>query len=148
MLQPFLSACYISELKSKRKRSDQISAAAQAASSVSDWLSQIVQSTELNSVYVRGTFEYESLNREEKNRFTLLIMHLLRSAESVWQYQKIGVIDPEYWDSIESTVERIVGTAGATRCYKHNRETLSAGFANVVDDILSRAEHSNMGSTD
>jgi len=139
-LAVFISLVYLATQIRNSKRSDQISAASLAAASVDEWLGQIVRDSELNNVFMRGQSDFDSLSPEEKNRFALLIIQLLRASEIVWQFYKADAIESDYWASFESTLKRIVGTAGGIRCYERNRAFMGQGFSCVVDDILNRSE--------
>jgi hypothetical protein len=139
-LAVFISLIYLATQIRNSKRSDQINAASQAASAVDEWLGQIVRDKELNEMFMRGQTDFDSLSPEEKNRFALLIIQLLRAAEIVWQFHRADAIEKDYWNSFESTIERIVGTVGGTRCYERNSAYLGKGFIAVVDDILSQSK--------
>ena len=139
-LAVFISLIYLATQIRNSKRSDQINAASQAAASVDEWLGQIVRDGELNSMFMRGQSDFDSLTPEEKNRFALLIVQLLRASEIVWQFYRSGAIESDYWSSFESTLQRIVGSEGGRRCYERNRDFLGQGFMVLVDDILNRSE--------
>jgi hypothetical protein len=136
----FTSLVYLATQIRNSKRSDQINASSLAAAAVDNWLGQIVRDSELNDLYMRALSDFQSLSGEEKNRFALLVIQLLRALETVWRFYRSGAIEPDYWASFEATIKRIVGTAGGTICYKNNRGYLGSGFACVVDDILNRIE--------
>ena len=136
----FVSLIYLATQIRNSKRSDQINAASQAAASVDEWLGQIVRDSELNSMFMRGQSDFDSLTPEEKNRFALLIVQLLRASEIVWQFYRSGAIESDYWLSFESTLQRIVGSAGGRRCFERNRDFMGQAFIGLVDDLLTRSE--------
>ncbi len=137
----FVSLIYFAAQIRNSKRSDQIIAASQAASAVDEWLGQIVRDAELHELYRRGLGDYASLTRQEKSRFTTLIVQFLRSVETIWLHRQMDTIDAEYWRSLETSVERIVGSAGGRRAFDRHRGVLTAGFVHDVDVILGRSEH-------
>ena len=137
----FISLVYLAVQIKNSKRSDQIIAASQAASAVDEWIGQIVRDGELHDLYRRGLSEYESLSREEKSRFAMLIMQFLRSTETIWLHRQMDTIDTDYWFSVESSIARIVGSFGGIRAFERNRELLSADFVGRVETILSRSEN-------
>jgi len=134
----FISLIYLAVQIKNSKRSDQIIAASQAASAVDEWIGQIVRDGELHDLYRRGLTEYESLSREDKSRFAMLIMQFLRSTETIWLHRQMDTIDSGYWSSVERTIARIVGSAGGARSFERNREMLSTSFACRIEDILNR----------
>lgn len=141
-----ISLIYLAVQIRNGRRSDQNIAASQAASQTTDWVGQIVLHGELNELYMRGSADFNSLTREEKNRFAWLIMQFLRSIEGIWHLYQSGTIDPDYWASYEATVRRILGNAGATRCFERNRELLSSRFVSAVDEMLSGVGPSQHGA--
>jgi hypothetical protein len=132
----FISLLYLAVQIRDSKKSDQIIAAAQAASAVDQWIGQFVRDAELCDLYRRGATDYESLSHEEKNRFGWLIVQFIRSVETIWLHHRIGAIDPGYWSSIEVTARRIVGTIGGLRTFERNRELVSHEFSKVMENIL------------
>jgi hypothetical protein len=136
----FASLVYLATQIRDSKRSDQIVAASQAASAVDEWIGQIVRDGELYDLYRRGLSEYESLSREEKGRFALLIMQFLRSVETVWIHKKMGAIDPSYWMTIELSIKAVIGSVGGTRAFDRQRDVISPEFASLIDEILPQTE--------
>lgn len=132
----FISLVYLASQIRNSKRSDQVIAASQAASASLEWIGQLVGDGELNELFMRGSADFESLNREEKYRFSWLIMQFLRSVEGVWLLYKADAIDAESWTSYEQTISAVASSEGAIYCYKRNRSVLDCRFANEVDKIL------------
>ena len=132
----FISLVYLAVQIRDSKKSDQIIAAAQAASAVDQWIGQFVRDAELCDLYRRGATDYESLSHEEKNRFGWLIVQFIRSVEAIWLHHRMGAIDSGYWSSMEITARRIVGTIGGLRTFERNRESVSHEFSNVMENIL------------
>lgn len=141
-----ISLIYLAVQIRNGRRSDQNIAVSQAVSQTTNWVGQIVLHGELNELYMRGSEDFNSLTREEKNRFAWLIMQFLRSIEGIWRLYQSGTIDPDYWASYESTVRRILGSAGATRCFERNRDLLSFNFVSAVDGMVSSGGPSQRGA--
>lgn len=136
----FISLLYLALQIRSSRRSDQIVAAAEAASAVDEWIGQIVRDEDLYELYRRGLTDYESLSREEKGRFTLLILQFLRSLEAIWFHLQLGAIEPGYWSSMKISMRRVVGSNGGLRSFDRNRAFLSSEFASVVQEILDETE--------
>lgn len=132
----FISLLYLAVQIRSSRRSDQIVAAAEAASAVDDWIGQIVRDEKLYELYRRGLSDYQSLTREEKGRFFLLIVQFIRSMEAIWFQLQLGAIAPGYWTSMEKTIRGIVGSIGGLRSFEKSRDFLSPEFASVVQKIL------------
>jgi hypothetical protein len=132
----FISLLYLAVQIRSSRRSDQIVAAAQAASAVDEWIGQIVRDEDLFKLYRQGMSDYESLSREEKGRFGMLILQFLRSTEAIWFHVRLGAIEPAYWASMKTSIGLIVNSIGGSRSFERNRMTLSPEFVSVVQEIL------------
>ena len=80
----FISLLYLALQIKDSKRSEQNIASATLSTNIDLWVRQIVQYKELCELYRLGIDEYDSLDRAEKVRFSLLIFQFLRSAEAGW----------------------------------------------------------------
>lgn len=136
----FISLLYLAVQIRSSRRSDQVVAAAEAASAVDEWIGQIVRDEKLYGLYRRGLSDYESLTREEKKgRFFLLVVQFIRSMEAIWFQLQLGATEPGYWSSMEKTIRRFVGSIGGLRSLEKSRDFLSPEFASVVQKILDEA---------
>ncbi len=136
----FISLLYLALQIRNSRRSDQIAAAAGAASTINEWIGQIVRDETLYDLYRRGLTDYESLNRSEKGRYSLLLFQLLRSGETAWTQMQIGVVDAGYWAGVEATVSFVFRTTGGTRFLAKNSRFFGADFCGVVQKILAEAD--------
>lgn len=141
-LAVFVSLLYLALQIRSSRRSDQIVAAAEAASAVDQWIGQIVRDENLYDLYHRGLVAYESLSREEKGRFGLLILQFLRRVETVWSHRRLGVIDLSYWSSLEVAIVRVIGTVGGRRGFRKHVDTLTPEFSTLIERILERQNSS------
>ena len=91
---------------------------------------------ELHDIYMRGLFEPETLTREQRGRFELLVMQLLRGTESGWLQVEWGLVDMDYWEGFRETVKLIVGSKAGKRAFDRNRKLLSLSFAAEIDKIV------------
>ena len=96
----------------------------------------------LYDLYHRGLVAYESLSREEKGRFGLLILQFLRRVETVWSHRRLGVIDLSYWSSLEVAIVRVIGTGGGRRGFRKHVDTLTPEFSTLIERILERQNSS------
>ena len=136
----FISLLYLALQIRNSRRSDQIIAAAGAASAVHDWIGQIVRDETLYDLYRRGLTEYESLNRSEKGRFSLLLFQLFRSGETGWVQLQMGLLDAGYWAGVEETLTHVFRTPGGIRFLAKNSGFFRADFCVAVQKILAEAD--------
>ena len=139
----FISLLYLALQIKDSKRSDQIIASATLSRTIDLWVRQIVQDKELCELYRRGINEYDSLDRAEKVRFSLLIFQFLRNCEAGWIQTKSDVIDRSYWLGVEQTIVPVVGSVGGRRAFKKHQRSLGPEFAEVVRTMLDAPEASN-----
>lgn len=135
-----ISLLYLASQIRGSRRSDQIIAVAESASAVDAWIGHIARDEKLFDLYRRGMTDYESLSREEKGRFSFLILQFLRSMEALWLQRKLGAMDDQYWTSMLVATEAVVGSPGGMRAFQRYRETLSLDFTDAVQRILEKAD--------
>lgn len=136
----FISLLYLALQIRNSRRSDQIVAAAGAASAVHDWIGQIVRDETLYDLYRRGLTDYESLSRSEKGRYSLLLFQLFRSAETGWAQLQMGLMDAGYWAGVEETLVFVFRTPGGRRFLAKNSRFFRADFCAAAQKILTEAD--------
>jgi len=141
-LAVFISLSYLAMQIRSSRRSDQIVVAADAASAVDQWLGQVVRDENLYVLYRRGLIDYNSLSREEKGRFALLILQYLRRLEAVWFHHEAGTISASYWKSLVAALELSLSAEGGAHSFKKYAGTLTPEFADFVNNLLSEIEMS------
>lgn len=145
----FISLLYLAWQIRNSRRSDQILAAAGAASAIRDWIGQIVRDETLYDLYRRGLMDYESLSRPEKGRYSLLLFQLFRAGETAWTQMQMGVGDPGYWAGVKTTLVFVFRTIGGQRFFAKNSSFFNPDFCAAVQKILAEAEsteNSNHGA--
>ncbi len=144
----FISLLYLALQIRNSRRSDQVVASAGVASTIHDWIGQIVRDETLYDLYRRGLTDYESLSRAEKGRYSLLLFQLLRSTETGWLQMQMGVVDVGYWAGVEATLSYVFSTAGGKSVLAKNKRYFSADFCGAVQKILAEADSSENTSHD
>jgi hypothetical protein len=119
-------------------RANQLIAIARLAEATEQWLGQIVQNEKLYEIYRVGILDSEALSREERGRFDLLVVQLLRSVESGWFQQKWGLVDSDYWDGFMRSVNVVVGSEGGRCAFARNRDVFAPKFAEAVDTAIAK----------
>ena len=136
----FISLLYLALQIRNSRRSDQIVAAAGAASAVQNWIAQIVRDEALYDLYRRGLTEYESLSRSEKGRYSLLLFQLFRSAETGWGQLQMGLVDAGYWTGVEETLTHVFGTTGGISFLAKNSRFFRPDYCAAVQKLLAEAD--------
>ena len=144
----FISLLYLALQIRNSRRSDQIAAAAGAATAVQNWIGQIVRDEMLYDLYRRGMTDYDSLSRSEKGRYSLLLFQLFRSAENGWVQMQIGVVDAAYWSGVEATLIHILRTTGGARFLAKSGSFFGTDFLGAVQRIMVEADSTENISDD
>ena len=132
----FISLLYLALQIRNSRRTDQIIAAAQTASSVEEWIGQIVRDGELYALYRKGLTDYDSLEPNDRGRFSLLILQFLRSMEVMWLQRNHGAIDDEYWSGMKVAIGDVISTSGGSKSFARYRRALDPGFVKLVEQAL------------
>ena len=129
----------------QNSRSNQHMAIARLAEGSENWLGQIVQNEKLYEIYRLGLLDPSALSREERGRFELLIVQLLRSVESGWFQRNWGLMDSDYWDGFMRSVIVVVGSEGGSRAFARNRDVFARGFAEAVEEAIEKRSAEDLG---
>jgi len=144
----FISLLYLALQIRNSRRSDQIVAAAEAASAVQDWIGQIVRDETLYDLYRRGITDYGSLSRSEKGRYSLLLTQFFRNAETGWLQMQMGVVDTAYWSGVEATLIYILGTPGGASFLAKNGRFFGTDFLSAMQKVLLESDSTEKISHD
>ena len=117
-------------------RSNQHMAITRLAEGSEHWLGQIVQNEKLYEIYRAGILAPETLSREDRGRFDMLIVQLLRTVESGWLQRNWGVMDSDYWDGFIRSVIVVVGSEGGKRAFAINRDVFAPEFAKAIEAAI------------
>jgi hypothetical protein len=131
------SLIYLATQIKDSKRSDQIIASASLSSTASEWLMHIVNDEGLCELYHRGVGDYDSLDKSEKSRFSLLLYQLLRNAEAGWILANSGLVDHSYWIGVENAVGLIIGCKGGRRALEKHRQYLGPEYLVFIEELLA-----------
>jgi hypothetical protein len=121
-------------------RSNQHAAIARMAEGAEHWLGQIVQDEDLYRIYRTGLLEPETLSQEERGRFEMLVVQLLRSVESGWFQKSWGLMNSTYWDGFMRSVVVVVGSEAGRRAFARNRDVFAQGFAEAIEAAIAAVD--------
>lgn len=136
----FISLLYLATQIRGSRQSDQIATSARAASNVNSWLSQLVVDEALHDLYRRGLTDYDSLTKQEKGRYSLLLFQLLRFAETAWLHKQMGIVDAGYWTGVEATLVFVFRTTGGGRFLAKNSHYFAVEFFAALQKMLAEAD--------
>jgi hypothetical protein len=134
-----LTLAYLALQIRQSNRSHELAAIARIGESTETWLGQVVQDPELLDVYLRGLSAPDTLNREERARFQLLVLQFLRGTETGWMQAGWGIVDSDYWSGFRETIRLVVGSEAGRRAFESNRAILAKRFAAEIDEIIGAA---------
>jgi hypothetical protein len=87
--------------------------------------------------------EPETLAKEHRGRFDLLIVQMLRSVKSRWLPVEWGLVDASYGEGFRESLSVVVGSEGGRRAFSRNRGVLTPASAEEIDGIINRREAEN-----
>ncbi len=120
-------------------RSHQLSAVTRISESTESWIDRVIEDPGMLDVYVRAMTDYDSLDRNERIRFQMLVMRFLRGVEGAWLQVEWGLVEDEYWEGFKGSLRLIVGSPGGRKALERNRSQLTPSFAVAIDEILGAA---------
>lgn len=136
---------YLAAQIRQSNRANRMMALARFAEASEGWLDGVVRDAELYSIYRRGMTGSESLGREERARFELMVVQFLRSIENGWHQRCNGLVDEGFWQGYWSTTQFIVGSPGGRRAFERNRGFFAPAFAREIDAMLASQRSEEVG---
>ena len=113
-----------------------IDAAQQLRTGMNDVLRGITDNSEALTAYEKGLTDPASLERREKIRFDLIILQMLRVAESLYLLSDDGYLSDESWESTLSSLLIVLRTEGGQQSWLRQRGNMTTSFKNHLDGRL------------
>ena len=113
-----------------------IDAAQQLRIGMNDVLRGITDNTETLLAYEKGLTDPSSLERSEKIRFDLIVLQMLRVAESLYLLSDDGYLSDESWESTLSSLLIVLRSRGGQQSWQRQRQNMSASFRSHLDSRL------------
>jgi hypothetical protein len=135
-----LTLAYLALQIRQSNRTHQLTAVTRLSESSEKWIGQVVQDTEVLDAYLLGLEEPEKLSREQRARFNLLVLQLLRGGEAGWIQVQWGVVDSDYWAGFRAVIKHVVGSTAGRRAFDQSRHFLNPKFASEVERILPASD--------
>ena len=139
-LATIVTLAYLALQIKQSNRSHQLVAVTQLHDSSQEWLGQLVQDGVALDAYLVGLNAPETLSREQRARFNLMVLQCLRGGEAGWIQSEWGLVDSEYWSGFREIIKHVVGSEGGRKAFDQNRHFLNPKFADEVDRILSETD--------
>ncbi|MEH6571431.1 MAG: hypothetical protein V7709_20275 [Halioglobus sp.] len=98
-----------------------------------DIMTHLISDQELYSIYHRGIRSTETLTKEERGRFEILMLVMFRMVDSQYRQYKNGGADEEYWASLVITTQEHFRMPGVYASWQRQKSVLTSGFVALVD---------------
>lgn len=115
-----------------------IDAAQQLRSAMNDVLRGISDNTDALRVYEKALTDPPALERNEKIRFDLIVLQMLRVSESLYLLYADGFLSEESWESTLSSLSVVLKTEGGQQSWQRQRGNMSASFRHHLEERLQQ----------
>ena len=100
------------------------------------WLASLARSPDLHQLYRKGLRDDDSLSKEDRGRFDLLVLQVLFSLDAQYHKHRLGAIQSAHLGRIVASVRPILSTAGGSASYHRQKEMLSMDFRHYVERVF------------
>lgn len=115
-----------------------IDAAQQLRAGMNDVLRGISDNTDALSAYEKGLTEPQAMDRNEKIRFDLIVLQMLRVSESLYLLYADGYLADESWESTLYSLLFVLSTEGGQQSWRRQRSHMSTSFRGYLDGRLQQ----------
>jgi hypothetical protein len=119
-----------------QNRESRLNSVSESIRHFNDVLSGIAHDPDLCSIYVRGLSDFESLDPEERARFSAHVGRFFRVIEGLYEYHLEGRITLHSWEAMERTLKDIAGTPGTHAWWQSRAHWYGTPFQTYIFDIL------------
>lgn len=110
-----------------------------SSSMANDWLSMACN-PEMVSVILRGSDDFDALNRVEKARMRFFIMGYARNFENAFFQHKIGTLRNKDWVGISADIHILFSMPGISKIWQLVKTRSSPEFQAYIDAIVKAAQ--------
>ena len=100
-----------------------------------DIASQLVQDPEMARIFRVGQLDIESLSEDEQIRFLAFFVLQFRTYEQMFQQDRMGLLDPEIWESRRQSMLRFFTQPGVQTMWRQRRHGFSKSFRDHLDAV-------------
>ena len=108
----------------------------------SNLFARVVEDADLARIYRIGRIDFESLNEDEKLRFTMLMALHFRAYEQMFLQHRRGLIEAEVWKARREAMFRWTLEPGVHEMWRKRSHSYSEGFRDLYEQMRARAGES------
>jgi hypothetical protein len=131
-----LSLIYLAIQIRRNTEALQLSASESISRSVADINRILIESAEMNEIYLRGASDPSSLTQGENNRFNALVNILVYGWQRNYYSHKLNTLDSEIWDAQCKTIEHALRQPGYRNQWNNVSPYLGRSFSAFVNQRL------------
>ena len=109
---------------------------ADVTGSFADMSLEFARSPEMTELMLRGTDDFDTLNRNEKARMRFIVMAFARRFEIAYYQRKLGILTKEDWVGIEGDVHSVFSMPGWVAAWRLVENRSSVEFRAFVEKII------------
>lgn len=113
-------------------------AANDANAAMQNWYLQIGSDQQTSELFYRALTSEEALSNEEEFQFLMMLHGVFLGFQNSYLLAEEGTIDTDLRESITMSISGVRQLPGMKRYWRQRRGYLHSGFADWVDEILSR----------
>jgi hypothetical protein len=99
---------------------------------------EISKDKTLVDLYLRAGQEFAAFGESERLQYSLMLLSLLRRAESVFFQTEIRMLHSDHWSGMRNSIETIVAPPGAQGCWREIRARFNPTFARFIDSLIAQ----------
>ena len=115
-----------------------------SSSMANGWLT-VASNPEMVSLMLRGSDDFDALDRVEKARMRFFIMGYARNFENAFFQHKIGTLKNKDWVGISADIHIIFSMPGTRKIWQLVKNRSSPEFQAYIDAIVKAAEAKQAG---
>ena len=101
------------------------------------WIRSLRSDEKMHSIYRQGLKNRESLPREDRGRFDLLLLEMLNELDSGYHQYRIGAMDEDQWQSLVRTLRVVFDSPGGYASWQRQKVICTDVFREYFDELYS-----------
>ncbi|NKC01908.1 MAG: hypothetical protein GKR90_25880 [Pseudomonadales bacterium] len=134
------SLAYVATRIRPNTRASALQSKLATAGTLSEFVDMLITDPELNDIFMRGRASTESLSKEERQRFSNMVMNTFWICSSAHFQLRTGTLSEEDWLDIKTTLDYWIAGAGVRAWWRrHGHESFGKTYAAFVDAEVARS---------
>jgi len=100
------------------------------------WMASVYEDAELCDLWRRGNEDLDSLNANDKDRYSFLQLAFFRMFENVYLQVQKGFVKHEQWEGLRESYLMLIDAPGLQQWWRDNARRYSNSFREFVDSEL------------